>query len=298
MIKLKKGDVVDIVAPASFSDESILIQALSELNKWGLKVKTHINFEAFHPFHSDDDDVRMNDLIHALSKSDSKVIWCLRGGYGSARLLEQLSKIKKINKNKILIGYSDITALHSLLNQKYKMTSIHGPMISSFSSKEFDQRCMKELKDILFSSPKSYKFELEPLNDLADLSKGVIKGSLTGGNLSVVQSLIGTKFEIKSQNKILVLEDVNERGYKLDRMLSQLKMSSSLKGCKAIIFGDFTKGDEPSGENFVDFALMRFALDVKIPVYRTNEFGHGNINRALVFNHSYLIKNAILETKL
>jgi muramoyltetrapeptide carboxypeptidase len=294
MIKLKKGDIVDIVAPAGFSEPEVLIKAVAELKKWGLVARTFIDFTAFHPFHSDDDDIRFEDLKRALMAKDSKVIWCLRGGYGSARLLSDLKKMKKPGQKKIIIGFSDITALHSFVNQKWGWESIHGPTISTFSHKNFNKACFQELRDILFRKSKKSTFGLMPMNIVAEKNSKAISGSLIGGNLAMIQTLIGTSFEIKTSGKILILEDVNERGYRIDRLLNHLLMSGALKGCKAIIFGDFTNALEPGGESYVEFALTRFALDCKIPIYSSLEFGHGNINRPMVLNSQTIIKKETL----
>ncbi len=281
MIKLKKGDIVDVIAPASFNQSQDLLNATHMLESWGLVVRTFIDFDAFHPFHSDEDEVRFQDLKRAIMADDSKMIWSIRGGYGSQRLLLQLSKLKKPKQPKIVVGYSDITSLHLFFNQHWKWPTIHGPMINSFSKKDFDQTAFKELKKILFDKSSSQKMKLQPLNDEAKIYQG--KGPLSGGNLSVIQCSLGTKFELKSKNKILMIEDVGERGYKVDKMLYHLQMTKALNGVKAIIFGDFVSGDEPTGENYIDFALMRFALSSKIPVFKCMDFGHGKINRPLLF---------------
>ncbi len=288
MIKIQKGDIVDIIAPAGFSGPERLVKAVSELSKWGLMTRTNIDFSSFHPYHSDEDEVRFNDLKNALY-SDSKIIWCLRGGYGSARLLEKLSKLKKPKTAKILIGYSDITALHLFLNQKWGWSSIHGPMITSFSDAQFEKKCLAEIKNLLFSSKDQKEFKFLPLNPFAELTKTKITGELIGGNLAMVQSLIGTSFELKAKDKIIFLEDINEKGYQVDRMLNHLCMSGALANAKAIVLGDFSGGDESSGENYVPFALTRFSLMQKIPVYRSSEFGHGKINRPLVCGRKYSI---------
>ena len=288
MIKIQKGDVVDIIAPAGFTGPDRLVKAVADLAKWGLTARTHIDFTSFHPYHSDEDEVRFNDLKNALF-SDAKIIWCLRGGYGSARLLEKLSKIKKPKTPKILIGYSDITALHLFLNQKWGWETIHGPMITSFGDVRFEKKCLAEIKNLLLAGKEQKELKLTPLNPSAESLKTIISGKLIGGNLSVVQSLIGTKYELKAKDKIIFLEDVNEKGYQVDRMLNQLCMGRAFINAKAIVLGDFTGGAEPSGENFVPFALTRFALMQKIPVFRSNEFGHGNINRPLICGKKYSI---------
>lgn len=295
MIKINKGDTVDIVAPAGFSSADRLIAAVNELGKWGLQCRSKIDFESFHPYHSDEDDVRIADLKAAI-QSDSKIIWCLRGGYGSARLLSALSKMKKPKQKKILIGYSDITALHLFFNQKWGWETIHGPMITAFSDKNLDQQCLKELKDQLIARKNRSLFKLSALNEKAEKSRSKISGKLIGGNLAIVQSLLGTKYKMNSKGKIVFLEDINEKGYQIDRMLNHLQMSEALKGAKAIIFGEFLGGQEVSGENYVNFALTRFALAQKIPVYLTCEFGHGSVNRPLICGHTYSITQKILST--
>jgi len=288
-IKIKKGDLVDIIAPASYNSANDIIYAEKTLSSWGLKARTQIDFEAYHPFHSDEDDNRFLDLKRALYAEDSKIIWCIRGGYGSVRLLEKLSRLKKPKTQKIVIGYSDITSLHIFLNQKWGWSSIHGPMISSFGKANFDKKAFTELKKIFFEKSFEQKFKLKALNDEALKNKS-IEGVLCGGNLSVLQLSLGTNIELKTQGKILIIEDVGERGYKIDKMLNHLKNSKALKGCRAIIFGDFVNGLESSGESFVDFALTRFALEIKIPVYLNLEFGHGLKNRPLLLNSEKKLK--------
>lgn len=298
MLKIKKGDIVDIVAPAGFCEPEVLFKAVTELNKWGLIARTKIDFTAFHPFHSDDDDIRFEDLKEALTNKESKIVWCLRGGYGSGRLLNSLAKMKKPKHKKLVIGYSDITALHTFLSQNWGWESVHGPTISTFSNKKFDKKCLAELKDILFGKTKTFKMELGPLNAAAEKAKTKITGKITGGNLAMLQTLIGTKFQLKAKGKIVIIEDVNEKGYQVDRMLYHLLSSNALQGAKAIVFGDFTGGAEANGESFVEFSIMRFAIDNKIPVFSTSEFGHGNINRPLVCGQNYSIEKGILKTTI
>ena len=298
MIKLKKGDIVDIVAPASASGSKELLTACSELIKWGLVPRTFIEFDLDHPFHSDDDEFRFQDLKRALNSTDSKVIWCLRGGYGSARLLDRLSKLKKPKMKKLLIGYSDITALHIFFNQKWNWETIHGPTISSFSNMNLNKKCFREMKALLLNDKKmKMDFKLKPLNESAKNLKKKILADIVGGNLAIVQTLLGTKFQLKLANKILLIEDVNERGFRIDRMLNHLVMSGILKGCKGVIFGDFSKGLEPDGKSHVEYALNRFANDQKIPVFKSNDFGHGKENRPLLFNSAYELKPKLLSLK-
>lgn len=286
---IKKGDIVEIIAPASYHSANDLLKAQKTIKSWGLVTRTFIDFESFHPFHSDEDEARFQDLKRALYSPNSSLIWCLRGGYGSARLIEKLSKLKKPKKEKILIGYSDITSLHIFLNQKWGWKTIHGPMISSFGNPDFKKSCLSEIKKIIFEKSYTQKIRLSPMNEEAQKLKK-IQGALCGGNLSVIQLSIGTPSKLVTNGKILILEDVGERGYKVDKMLNHLQNANVLKGCRGIIFGEFTGGHEASGESYVDFALMRFALELKVPVYKTEVFGHGKINRPLLFNEKNYTK--------
>jgi muramoyltetrapeptide carboxypeptidase len=295
MIKIKKGDIVDIVAPASFSNIEEIEVAKKVLSTWGLVARFHINFDVYHPFHSDEDEVRLNDLKRAILATDSKIIWCLRGGYGSARLLMGLAKMSKPKNEKLLIGFSDITSLHTFVNQAWNWKSILGPTISSFSNKKLSKVSLLDFKKIFFVNKNKRLLKLKPLNDRAHSLNKDINGVLAGGTLAIIQTTLGTPFQIDLKNKILVLEDVGERGYRVDRMLNHLVMSGVLKNVKAIIFGDFTGGEESNGANFVEFAIMRFALLQKVPVFKTNEFGHGKINRPLVLNKKSKILNLLFE---
>lgn len=280
-----KEAIVEIVAPASFSDPMDLIHAFEHLKKHHLKTRTFIDFEVFHPFHSDEDYARVEDFKRALLKTDSKLMWCLRGGYGSARLIPELLKMKKPKNEKLLIGYSDITSLHTFLNQKWKWKTLHAPTISSFSKKDLDQRSLTETLKIITKKEKVSVYDLIPLNDEA-VKCAKVSGVVGGGNLCTLTHTIGTPWSFNGKGKIILLEDVGERGYKIDRMLEHLKNADVFKGAKAVILGDFSDGKEKNGASFVEFSLMRFALGMKIPVYKSSEFGHGNENRPIMFNTS------------
>ncbi len=286
---MKKRLSIKIVAPGSFSAEAEYQKGAAEIKKWGMNVSTDIQFEKSIPFHSADDQRRFDSLKNALH-SDADVIWCLRGGYGAIRLLNDLSKIKKPKKEKIFIGFSDITSLNLFFAKKWEWKCVHGPMISSFSNENFRKKDLLEVKKYLTDQKNfSSKIPLRPFNQFA--KKINLKGELVGGNLSVIQTSLGTKYSINTKNKILFLEDIGERGYKLDRMFYHLEQALVFKDVKAIILGDFSGGNEVSGENFVNFALTRFANNLSLPIFTTDEFGHGLKNRMLVFNHIYHIND-------
>jgi muramoyltetrapeptide carboxypeptidase len=237
------------------------------------------------PFHSSSDENRLAKLKKALQNDEpDTILWSLRGGYGVARLLPELQKIPKPTQEKILIGYSDLTALHLFLAQNWGWKTIHGPMIADLLNPQKSPENFLKITDIIAKKrdqniPIVAEIpHLVPLNEQAKITTS-IEGLLTGGNLTIVQTSIGTDWEIKAKNKILFLEDDGERGYRIDRALNHLKQAGLLKCLKAIVFGDFTDSDE-----FMEFALQRFANENDVPMYKSNEFGHGKKNSPLIYN--------------
>lgn len=279
---LNEGDLVDVVSPGSSSKPEDVNSAIEVLESWGLRVRLPANTFAPHPFHSNEDKIRLNHLTKALNAKDSKAVWCLRGGYGANRLLPHLWNLPVSKTPKALIGYSDITSLHSWLQQKWKWTSFHGPLLETLISGRLSIHQMEELRQVVFGEKLRLNYKLQPMNAAAK-KKIKIKAPVMGGNLVVLDAALGTKYAPKTSGHILALEDVGERGYRIDRMLEHFVQAGALKNCKAILFGDFTKGNEPDGANHVQFALSRFAGLTKIPCFQGLEIGHGEKNRILPF---------------
>lgn len=278
---LKKGDIVDIVSPGSNSRPDDVESALQLLEGWGLKPRLPKETFSEHPFHSNEDKVRLELLKRALLAKDSKLIWCLRGGYGANRLLQGLSRIKAPKKKKLLVGYSDITSINVFLKQKWKWPSIHGPLLETLISGRVDPESIEDTRKILFGELERTHYEVMPMNEAAVRVKSK-SGILVGGNLVVLQSTLATPFQIQTKNNFLFIEEIGERGYRIDRMLYHLEESGALKGCLGILLGDFLLGDEKDKKNYVQFALERFANTTKLPVFCELPTGHGNENLPLV----------------
>ena len=280
---LKPGDRVDIIAPASHSPR--LEAGIRWIESTGLIplvphdiIKTDLFFAA--PL-----EVQLEHLKDALY-SDSKAIWCLRGGYGSMRLIPYLLKLKPPRKPKLFIGFSDITSLHLFFTQQWKWPSIHGRTISQMNPDLADSPDRKFLKDMIFGKKKNMVFRnLIPLNESAK-TRQHLEGTITGGNLRILQSSLKTSWELKAKGKILFIEDVAERGYSVDRMLEQMFQAKIIdKNLKALVFGDFTNGLEKDGRDLTPDALKRFADRVKYPVLKGLPAGHGHdINYPIPFN--------------
>jgi len=278
---LAPGDVVDIVAPG-FSPRPEEVQgAVQLLKEWGYQPRLPEDLIENHFLHSNSDEKRFYFLKKALLAKDSRFVWCLRGGYGSNRLWPYLKKMKKPAQAKILIGLSDITSLHHFLNQFWQWPSLHGAHLDRLGLKKSPEPVVKELKDLLEGRVFKTEFsDLKPMNSRAEKLKK-IKSQVVGGNLVTLQSSIGTPTEIKLDGRILFLEEIGERAYRIDRVLVHLQQSGLLKKASAIIFGEFFQCAEKNGEALYLEVLKRFSAEVKLPVFQGLETGHGEVQRPL-----------------
>lgn len=276
---LIKGDCVDIVAPGWATEPHIPKIAREFLSSWGLVPRVPKNFLRPHFLGSHRREDRGAHLENALLAKDSKVIWCLRGGYGSLHLLEQLNRLQRPSQVKLLIGISDITSLHSFLAAKWQWPTLHGPLLDRVAQGKIKEREMTELKNILFGKVDTIEFKrLKPLNQQAR-KKHALRGPLVGGNLMVFQSLIGTPYQVSLKNKILFLEDIGERAYRVDRALEHLWQAGPLQEIQALIFGDFIGGQEKNGRDLTPKLMKIWAERLKVPVLKGLEAGHKELQR-------------------
>lgn len=239
-----------------------------------------------------EDDYERSAMVKAALLNDKNdVLWALRGGYGTAKVVEILyddqeflTAMRKKKKIPKVIGYCDITALHLFLSQEFNWKPIHGPVFTEVqnNSKKANFKVIKNLLD----GVREIKFiDLQPLNDAAHTSQ-VISGKLTGGNITIIQTSIGTKWEMKAKDKILFLEDCHEKPYKIDRMLNHLKSSKLLDGLKAIIIGNLCDNSD-----YMEEILRNFAKKMSIPIYAIDVFGHGVYNYPMIYNSDVKISS-------
>lgn len=241
---LKHASLIDVVAPGFGCSEIDLQKGTQWLEALGFKVRMPRDIFGLDLLHSNRDEVRAKHLIQALTKKDSTAIWFLRGGYGTNRLLPYLKKIKKPTP-KILIGLSDLTSLHSYAIQNWGWPVFHGPHLDRIGKGIVPDHVLSETLDVLTGKIPQVEFlGLKPLNQLA-LKKGKIKAQIVGGNLKVIEGHVGTPDALSFQNRIVMLEEIGERAYRVDRMLFHLEQSKSFKKCKAVIFGQFIQDFEP-----------------------------------------------------
>lgn len=235
--RLKKGDTVGIIAPASPPNKENLERGLKFLKDFGLNYKLGKSLYKEYGYLAGSDEERLTDLHEMFLDDQVKGIICAGGGYGTARIASAID-YKVISRNpKIFWGYSDITFLHTAIRQQAGLVTFHGPMIASDIGKEDANLISKDQYKQLF-----HPAELNYTNDISVLDEmvaGTAEGILIGGNLSLLSSTMGTKFEIDTAGKILLIEDINEEPRAVDRMLNQLYMAGKLQDAAGILVGDF-----------------------------------------------------------
>ncbi|MFN8791252.1 MAG: LD-carboxypeptidase [Bdellovibrionales bacterium] len=279
---LKENDIVDVVAPGFGCSLEDLEKARRYLIEKGFRPRIPESIFGQCPIHSNTDEERAQQLIQALTATDSKAVWFLRGGYGSNRLLPALKKIKKKPRPKLTIGISDVTSLHTHFIQKWGWTSLHGSLLDRLGKGIVPPEVESELLAVVRGQQRSVNFEgLEPLNAAALKAKSV-SGQIVGGNLKVIESHVGTPDVLKFRNRLVMFEEIGERGYRVDRMLFHLDQAKAFRGCKAVLFGTFTSAEEPGpSPSTVPWVLERWAAEQSFPVYRGLPCGHDTVQRVL-----------------
>jgi muramoyltetrapeptide carboxypeptidase len=288
---VKENDVIDVVAPGYPSAPQDVQGSHEFLLRWKLQPRIPKNIIKPHFLHANDDDKRFAFLKAAIEAPDSHVIWCLRGGYGSNRLLPYMAKLKKPKQTKLLIGLSDITSLHTFVMQEWGWSTLHSPILDRFGRGLVTAKYEKEIRDLLFGKTTAIEFKkLKPLNAAAKNVR-TMKSKIVGGNLTVLQSTMGTPWQIDAKKSLLFLEDIGERGYRVDRMLEQFRQGGVLKNCDGIVLGDFIGGEEPSTQknNFAK-VFKRWADDLDIPLFQGMQAGHASVQRPVPFNTSCELK--------
>jgi len=275
---LKSGDKIAIVATARKVFPTEMDAAISILHSWGLKVVTGLHLFGENNQYSGTDQERTSDIQMMLDDPDIKAIICARGGYGTVRIIDQLNFSAFEQHPKWIVGYSDITVLHSHIQTQFGIETLHATMPINFPD-QGTEAAIESLRKALFGEILEYSFENQPLN-----KSGNVSGELTGGNLSILYSLIGSPSDIQTQDKILFIEDLDEYLYHIDRMMMNLKRSGKLAGIKALIVGGLTKMKDntvPFGKQ-AEQIIAEYAQEAGIPVCFSFPAGHIADNRALV----------------
>jgi muramoyltetrapeptide carboxypeptidase len=293
---LKRGDTIGVVAPAGPVDRERIDRALDRMRKRGFHIKTYGSLYRRIDYLAGFDESRANELMAAFDDSETSAVWCARGGYGSMRILDQIDfDVIRCNP-KVFVGFSDITVLHLAIQQEAGLVTFHGPNLQDGFGKEQDmwagdEAALRRAFMIDEQSPlqKGYDFDLGlwreerfdgPSTRLWTLRPGQAVGRLIGGNLAVLCGMMGTRFEIETAGRILFLEDVNERAYRIDRCLSQLTLAGKLKSAAGVILGSFSYDDSNHGDSkeVVDRVFHKYFDELNIPVLTGFPAGHAESN--------------------
>jgi muramoyltetrapeptide carboxypeptidase len=277
---IKPGSKIRIVSPAGKTDGKYVVPAAEWLEKKGYKVELGKHVFAQHFQFAGTDDQRLEDLQCALDDPDTNVILFSRGGYGTIRVIDRLDFTKFISRPKWLVGFSDITIIHLCLNG-LGFPTIHGVMPRHFfDSNGMLSENLNSLMEILSGGKPNYTFSNSESN-----RSGKASGELIGGNLSIITSLMGTKYEINTSGKILFLEDIDEFYYHTDRMMHQLKLAGKLNQIAGLIVGDFTgmKDNESPFGKTVREIITEAVGTYNYPVVFGFPAGHDKKNLAVAF---------------
>lgn len=234
---LTNTSTIGIIAPSSPQSKVYINNKISEFKNLGFNIKLGKYIYNHYGYLAGEDKDRAKDLMDMFEDPDVDAIVCFRGGYGSIRMAKYLN-LNVIKRNpKIFCGYSDITLLLNYLYNECNLITFHSPMVNSNFN---DLKTKNSFIDLVTNFNKTYEYNLTEINNIHYDNLDNITGTLVGGNLSLVASTIGTPYEVNFKNSLLLLEDIGEVPYAIDRMLSQLVNSNKLKSCKGILLGHFT----------------------------------------------------------
>lgn len=238
---LTSGARVRVVAPGYHLDPALIEQGVAAVRDFGFEVEVDPRCHRRHGKLAGDDACRAAALLEAFADPGVDAILTLRGGYGCTRVLEQLDYALIAAHPKPLIGYSDVTALLLALQPLIGVNAIHGPCLESFA-RGLDERDGRALRAVLAADPATYDAALRVATaGCRWLREGEAGGPLTGGNLSLLASLIGTDRDYVTANHLLFLEDWQEPQYRIDRMLTQLRAAGRLSGIAGLVIGSFSR---------------------------------------------------------
>ncbi len=268
--------IIDVIAPSGSFPAQDLATLRAYIESKGHTARIPADILGPDLLSANSDIARFKQLEAALYAKDSDLIWCVRGGYGATRLLPELTRLPIPKQKKTLIGFSDITALHLFLSQKWGWPTIHGASLRQMAKSDLGEQSIQLTEALIFDKKPVIDYALTPFNAAAQKPVS-IKANLSGGNVKLIEASLATDWQIDDQAKILILEEVNEYDYRVDRSLMHFIQSGVFTSVQAIILGDFTH-ETTAHEAKIEAVLNRFAAHTPIPVFRLPGIGHGKEN--------------------
>lgn len=285
---LQKGDTIGLVCPAGFMTLDKVQTCINTLQDWGYAIKLGKTIGGnSQNYFSGTDEERLADFQQMLDDDEVKAVLCARGGYGTGRIIDQVDFGKFKKQPKWIIGYSDITILHSHLYTNYYISSLHAPMAGAFNEEGYKNEFVLSLRNALEGKKAKYQCEVHVFN-----RKGEAVGELVGGNLALLAHLVGTGSDLKTKGKILFIEDVGEYVYNIDRMFYQLKRSGKLSKLAGLIIGGFSDikdTERPFGKTAYE-VIHEIVKEYDFPVCFDFPVSHTDRNYALKIGAGYKLK--------
>ena len=285
---LQKGDTIGLVCPAGLMPVEKVSECIRVINEeWAFTIKVGTTIGHQYHYFSGTDEERLEDFQHMLDDENVKAILCARGGYGLSRIIDKIDFTNFKKNPKWIIGFSDVTILHSHIYRNHHISTLHAPMANAFNEDGFKNEYVQSLRHAL--EGKKIKYQCKPH---AFNKKGQAIGELVGGNLSLLAHLVGTDSDIKTKGRILFIEDVGEYLYNVDRMMYQLKRSGKLDKLAGLIVGGFTDmkdTERPFGQTVHE--IIRDAVaEYDYPVCFDFPVSHEKENYALKIGVGYKLK--------
>ena len=277
-VGLRTNDVIGVVAPAGvLSDREALAKGLRFLHAMGFRTLVAKHLLAECGYLAGSDDQRLADLMGMFARPEVRAILCLRGGYGALRLLARIDFDFIRNNPKVFIGFSDITALHLAILKRAGLVTFHGPMLATDFGRSLSPYTRAKFLEVVLAGSGPTEIR-NPLDGPAafTITPGIARGELVGGNLTLITALQGTPFEIETQGRILFIEEVGEQPYRLDRMLTQLRLAGKLRAAAGVVVGECRGCETGTEGTFTVLQVLRDRLgDLGIPCFYGLAAGHG-----------------------
>jgi muramoyltetrapeptide carboxypeptidase len=293
---LKSGDTISILAPSGVLNnfDKKIEKAINIFKSWGLNVVLGNHIYDKNGHFAGTDKNREKDFQKALDNKNIKAIWCARGGYGAVRIIDKLNFDNYLKNPKWIIGFSDITVIHNKLNF-LNSESIHAMMITGFEDIGQNNDSLSKLKNVLFGDSLSYSITSNKNN-----KTGKSEGIIVGGNLTLIQSTIGSKTELKMKDKILFIEEIGEYAYHIDRMLYSLKRAGYFENCKGLIVGqisDVKKNNTDFGRS-INELILDVLDEYNFPILFDFPAGHEKTNFPIILGRKVILEVSKSDSKV
>jgi muramoyltetrapeptide carboxypeptidase len=293
---LKSGDTISILAPSGVLNnfDKKIEKAINIFKSWGLNVVLGNHIYDKNGHFAGTDKNREKDFQKALDNKNIKAIWCARGGYGAVRIIDKLNFDNYLKNPKWIIGFSDITVIHNKLNF-LNSESIHAMMITGFEDIGQNNDSLSKLKNVLFGDSLSYSITSNKNN-----KTGKSEGIIVGGNLTLIQSTIGSKTELKMKDKILFIEEIGEYAYHIDRMLYSLKRAGYFENCKGLIVGqisDVKKNNTDFGRS-INELILDVLDEYNFPILFDFPAGHEKTNFPIILGRKVILDVSKPDSKV